>query len=528
MGEGKSEEQIATLLTEWQLRQEEKRAKKLEKKEEKKASEPKWQAPVKDTVPKAKSEPKNSTIVKRDDPPLFTKEDFTNAILTVENEANTRDSAYWASVRPIPLTQTEIKDYSQKDSIQTIKESKAYKDSVDRERNKFKIANLAFNGYTHFNSYERKYINFPTLLEGLQYNAVEGLVINLPFAFQKRNETSFDYRIVPSFRYGFENKKFQAKIEGLKMLNLKQREMIQGGLGRYISQINDQNPQSYTNNSYFTILQGKNFAKLYQKSFAFFTYQRELINGVLLTAQTEYEDRTPLTNNATFNLRDRAFSPNAPNNSEIGNAVFPEHQAFMASARFRIRFNQKYIDRPDRKMVINSKFPDLYVYLKKAFPVIGSDVDYNLIKLGVSHKIMLGQFGTSDLNIWSGTFFGTKKLYFPDFQHFNGNRTYLTSQGVVNQFQVLDYYEYSTQDKFAELHYEHHFNEFIFNKIPLIKRLNLQAVASFNYLTTPALGQYMEFGAGIEHIFRFLRIDYFTGIRNGNHYRSGIRFGAGF
>ena len=499
-------------------------------KEEKKSIEPDSKDPTKTTEPNPenKPDPKNTAIVKRNEPPLFTKDDFSNAVLKVENEANTRDSAYWASVRPIPLTKTEIKDYSQKDSIQSIKESKPYKDSVDRERNKFKIANLAFNGYTHYNSYERKYINFPTLLEGLQYNSVEGLVINLPFAFQKRNETSFDYRIVPSFRYGFESNKFYAKVEGLKMLNLKQREMIQGGLGQFIEQLNAQNPITFTNNTYFTAIQGKNFAKLYQKNFAFFTYQKELINGILLTGRVEYEDRSPLTNQATFNLFDNDFSPNDPTNSEIGATTFPRHQALTASVRFRIRFNQKYIDRPDRKIVMNSKFPDLYVYMKKAFSIIGSDVNYNLVKLGLTHKMRLGQFGTSDLAFWSGAFVGKKELYFTDFQHFNGNRSYLASQGVVNQFQVLDYYRFSTQDKFTELHFEHHFNEFIFNKIPLIKRLNLQAVGSFNYLTTPALGQYMEFGAGIEHIFRFLRIDYFTAIRNGNYYGSGIRIGAGF
>lgn len=478
--------------------------------------------------PAKPKQPENSTIVKRDEPPLFTKEDFTNAILTVESEANTRDSAYWAKVRPMPLTPTEKKDYQQKDSIRIIKESKPYKDSVDRERNKFKIANLFLNGYTYRNSFERRYFNFPNLLEGLQYNSVEGLAINLPFAYQKRTETTIDYRIAPSIRYGFENQAFQAKIEGLKMIDLKKREMIQGGFGRYVEQLNEQNPISYLNNSYVTLVDGRNYVRLYQKGFGYFTYQRELVNGVLLTGKIAYEDRSPMTNNATYNFRDKDFSPNTPESAEIGSTAFPNHQAFYMSARFRVRLNQKYIDRPDRKITLNSKLPDLYFYVKTALPVMGSDVSYTQLKAGVTHRIMLGQFGTSDIASWAGTFIGKNQMYFTDFQHFNGNQTYLTTEGLVNRFQLLDYYTYSTKSEFAQIHYEHHFNEFIFNKIPLVKRLNLQAVASINYLTTAAIGNYVEFGAGIEHIFRFIRVDYFTAIRNGDHYSSGFRVGVGF
>lgn len=483
--------------------------------------------PVKSTPPQP-TPPDNNTIVKMDEPPLFSKEDFSKAILVVDENANERDSAYWASVRPIPLTNREKVDYQQKDSIRAIKESKPYKDSIDQIRNKFKLTNLGLIGYTHYNSYERRYINFPTVKEALQYNSVEGPVINLPIGFQKRTEHSFDYRIVPTIRYGFEVKRFQTKLEGLKMLNLKKREMIEAGGGRFIEQLNDQTPISYTNNSFFTLLRGRNYAKLYEKGFGFFSYQREVFNGLLFTGRLEYEDRNELVNNSSYNLFDKTFTPNNPENDEVTSTRFDDHQALMISARFRIKLNQQYIDRPERKIIIDSKLPNLYVYFKTAIPVLGSDVQYNLLKLGMTHRMMLGQVGTSNISAWAGSFVGKKQLYFPDFQHFNGNQTYLTTQGVVNGFQILDYYRFSTQDKFAEVHYEHHFNEFIFNKIPFVKKLNLQAVGSINYLTTSTIGQYLEFGAGIEHIFRFIRVDYFTAIRNGNYYGSGIRIGAGF
>lgn len=462
------------------------------------------------------------------DTALFTKKDFSKAIIVVEEDANKRDSAYWASVRPIPLTSTEIKDYRVKDSVRTVKESKTYLDSVDQVKNKFKPANLLFNGYTYFNSYEKRFINFPTLIEGLQYNSVEGLVLNFPFSFIKRTEESFSYRISPTLRYGFANNTPQFKIEGLKLADRKASEMWQFGMGRFIYQINEQDPIDYFANSYISLVMGRNHAKLFQKGFGYIGYQREIINGVLTTSRLTYEHRDPLVNHAFYNLRDRAFTSNTPENAEVLHTAFDPHEALYFSTRFRIRFAQKYIDRPNRKINLKSKYPDLYIYYKKGIPLAGSDIDYDLLKVGLDHKFRLGLVGSSEWSGWVGTFLNTNSIYFPDFQHFNGNQSYIRQMSGTNLFQLLDYYRFSTKEQFALINYEHHFNEFIFNKIPFVKRLNLQAVGSVNYLTTPSLGQYIEFGAGIEHIFKFFRVDFFTALRNGNHYASGFKLGVGF
>ena len=468
-----------------------------------------------------------------DEEELFQKKDFTNAVLTVQEGANERDSTYWKNVRPIPLTEIELTDYKIKDSIKLIKESKPYKDSVDNVLNRFKVANLFLNGYTYFNSFKERYVNFPTLLEGLQYNAVEGLVANLEFSFQKRKDRQMIYQLSPSIRYGFENKQLQARVEGLRRINIKKKEFVFGGLGRYIYQFNETKPIKDFDNTYFTLVEGNNYARLYQKTFLDVGYQRELVNGVNFTGVLTYAYREPLQNHASCNFQDKPFRSNVPVNEEIQGdddmtTDFTSHQAMVGSFRFRIRFAQRYIDRPDRKIDLRSKYPELHIAYKKGFPVFGSRVNYDLLKLGTKYTWRIGLVGESRVSAWTGEFLNTRSTYFMDFEHFNGNRTYLRQLEGEDLFQVLDYYQFSTRDRFAEIHYEHHFNEFIFNKIPFVKRLNLQAVGSINYLTTPTAGQYLEFGAGIEHIFKVLRVDYFTAIRNGEFYRSGIRIGAGF
>ena len=66
-----------------------------------------------------------------------------------------------------------------KDSIRVIRESKAYKDSVDVKRNKFKPGNLFAAGYTYHSSFKERYYTFPNLLQLVQYNTVEGFVPEL-------------------------------------------------------------------------------------------------------------------------------------------------------------------------------------------------------------------------------------------------------------------------------------------------------------------------------------------------------------
>ena len=70
--------------------------------------------------------------------PVYTKKTFTKEVLSFKEGAIRKDSAYWNSIRPVPLTLEEEKDYIRKDSIRTLLTSKVYLDSVDKADNKFK------------------------------------------------------------------------------------------------------------------------------------------------------------------------------------------------------------------------------------------------------------------------------------------------------------------------------------------------------------------------------------------------------
>ncbi|MDN5212766.1 DUF5686 and carboxypeptidase regulatory-like domain-containing protein [Fulvivirgaceae bacterium BMA12] len=459
------------------------------------------------------------------------KKYFTNEIMSVSDGANKRDSLYWQKIRPIPLTHTEIKDYHVKDSLSIIKESKPYKDSIDRKSNELSIGGIMLAGYTYSNSFKKHYFTINPVISAFQFNTVEGLVTNLNLSYTKHYENNQFFRITPDVRYGFSSNDFYGQIEGFYYYRPKKFSYVSVKAGKYIYQFDPATPISPLINSYTTLVEEKNFMKVYEKAFVRFRHRSELWNGVLLTTTLAYEDRKQLFNTTSYTFRDqddKIFTPNAPVNTLLGDTSFPDHQALIIGFDLRLRFAQKYISRPNRKVNLGSKYPTVTINYRKAIDeVLGSDVKYDLLQLSVDDRLNFGLFGSGNYRISGGTFIQNDKTYFMDFKHFNGNQTSFSSFEPGN-FQLLDYYLYSTNNNFFKAHYEHHFNGFIINKLPLLRKTRVQAVSSLNYLKTSEVRNYLEFGVGLEHIFKVLRVDYYLGFLSGKKIQNGFRIGVGF
>lgn len=462
---------------------------------------------------------------------LFQETDFTSEVLVVEAGSNERDSSYWSVTRPIPLTRIESLDYQVKDSIRLVKESVPYKDSVDNEQNKVTVGNILLSGYSHNNSIDERYWSLPAVTGIFQFNTVEGLVPEIQPTIWKEEDERIKYWIRPAVRYGFSNEKFHAKLEGsYRKLDRKFTRFYAGG-GHYIAQFDEGEAISPFINSFVTLIEGDNFMKIFQKSFGYVRFQQEIKNGILLNTRLEYVQRDTLTNTSdyTWASDDKVnFTSNQPQNLELTETGFPRHQAMILEATLRFRFKQTYVTRPDRRINYPSKYPEVYLTYKKGIKALGSNVNFDFIQVRVMDDMQLGLVGTSNYAIAAGAFLNDDALTFVDFKHFAGNQTSLSQVGKRMKFELLPFYQFSTTKPYLEAHYEHHFNEFIFNKIPLVKKLNLQAVASANYLTNETIGNYVELGAGIEHIFKFMRVDYYWGFQNGNHFGNGFRIGVGF
>ena len=126
-----------------------------------------------------------------------------------------------------------------------------------------------------------------------------------------------------------------------------------------------------------------------------------------------------------------------------------------------------------------------------------------------------------------GGFLNNSKVPIQDYQHFNGNQL-LFASAYLNSFQLAPYYANSTTAHFYAVgHLEHHFNGMLTNKIPLFRRLNWYLVAGSNAFFVNRDNNYVEVFAGLENIFKIIRVDVVGSYLNGNQGMVGLRIGLG-
>ncbi|MGZ3903417.1 MAG: DUF5686 and carboxypeptidase regulatory-like domain-containing protein [Bacteroidia bacterium] len=443
--------------------------------------------------------------------PVFAKGFFKNELLKVEDLANKKDTSYWKENRPIPLTKEEINDYRKKDSIAKIKDSRPYKDSIDRRANRFRIQSL-FMGYTYQNTFNKFKLNTTGIINsGVQYNTVEGLNASMNFNLEKNYEDFRKHEIHAGARYGFSNYLWGGFAQWTYVQKPKKFQYFMFSGQSMVQQFNPTNPILPFVNTGYTLLANDNFMKLYRKSSGSFNYRRELLNGLMFYGSAEYAERQALVNTSPYLIVDDAgklFTSNNPQKPDNDSVAFKTNNAFVLDATFRIRIKQRYYTVPDRKINRGSKYPSIFISYRKAIPVLGALADYDLTQISIEDDIRLGLVGTFAYRVKGGYFLNNSTMYFMDYKHFNGNQTILANSDYLNSFKLLPYYLYSTNKYYAEVHAEHHFNGFIFNKIPLIKKTKIQEVIGGHFLYNDKLAQYYEVNFGIENIFRVVRIDY--------------------
>ncbi len=450
----------------------------------------------------------------------------------VEKGVNERDTTYWSQVRPVPLTEEEKIDYHKKDSSEVIRKSRPYQDSLDRKRNELGVGKLLLTGYTYSNTFAKRTFAVQPIFNELQYNTVEGYVLNAEATYTQRTDDRRFLSLTPTLRYGFSNHQLQPSLTLNWQLDPQKTRQLGLVAGRTIENFDRNSQLTPFINSVYSLLANRNYAKLYRRDGAELSYLWEPVNGLTVRGAASYFRRVELYNTADYLWHDvpgRAFTSNQPVAEEAPSGTgFGQSNAAVLGLSLSYRPGQRYIMRPEGKYNLGSKWPLLNVQGRLAVPhLLGADVRYLLLQGSARYSRQFGLLGTSAVQLVVGGFVGKQEgLTFADYHHFSGNRTLLAADFA--QFQLLDYYQYSTRASYFEGHFNHHFNGFIFNKIPLLRALKWQEVISLNYLHTAQIGHYLELGAGVEHILKIVRVDFYTGLQSGQHTNSGLRLGLGF
>ena len=461
--------------------------------------------------------------------PNFQKGSFTNEVLSFEPEANKKDSLFWRGVRPVPLTDEELNDYIKKDSIQTLRRSKSYLDSIDAKDNRPGIMDLFF-GYTYKNSFKKWEVNYNGPLPGINFNTVQGWNAGLGLSYFKRFDENGSrwLSVYQKATYGISEDRLRVTAGASFNFNRINRLRLGVNGGSRVVQFNRSQPISPLINSVSSLFFERNYMKVYELNFVDFSWSQELFNGLRMSAVIGYEDRKPL-----FNTTDYVTIPNDDAEYTSNNPLQPSevtetagilpHHLIRTSVVADITFGQKYMSYPDGKFNLgNNKYPALRLGLENASAASVDGYDYSEITAQLFQRLNTGNKGLMIYRLRAGTFIGGDDISFADFKHFNGNQTRVgTTFDYTDTFNLLPYYELSTNKSYFEAHLEHDFRGWILGKIPLINTLNFNLVAGAHLLSTEATSPYTEFSLGIDNLgwgrFRFLRLDYVVSHFEGNN-----------
>lgn len=466
--------------------------------------------------------------------PNFEKSVFTNEVLSFEPEANKKDSTYWNTLRPVPLTSEEFKDYIKKDSIQTLYNSKTYLDSIDANSNKFKLGNL-ISGYSYENSFENKVFSVSSPLNSFNFNTVQGFNTNLDINYTKRyNEFKKYLSIGGQLNYSFETHRLRGTVGANYKFNDINDLKIGFSTGIKVQQFNAQEPISILINELSSLLFEENYIKLFENRFVKLNYEQELFNGFRFGTALSFENRRGLFNNTDYTFIDKADksytsnNPLAPLNFE--SVPFENHNILKLKLNGAIRFGQKYLSYPDSKFNLdNSKYPKLNFSFEKGFGATNSTYNYDHLSVNISQNFSLENKGNFSYNLFGGTFFGAESVAFMDAKHINGNQTHVNlNDTYLSSFKNVGYYDFSTSENYLEYHFEHDFKGYLLGRIPLINKLNYNLILGVHGVTSNNQKPYNEFSVGVNNIgwkkYRFLRVDYVRSYHSG-FVNDGILFG---
>lgn len=443
-------------------------------------------------------------------PPKF----FGNEMAILTKEALDRDSVYWETSRPEPLTQEQEKLVHYQDSVQAWVTSDKYLDSMDVLFNKVDLLDIFIDGVKFRDHKKKSNLGFGTLPSLIDFDVVGGWRIG-PFTnYYRRFENGRILNASGRVTLGIENQDLQGNIGFWTRLNPYKLFDISMNVSKDFESIN-------YNDAILNQLRSSNY---YLSKIISFGHRVELLNGLYFASYSNFADRQSATPFNTSTVLDEIID-------DIPSRFFDPYQALITEFSLSYTPQQRFISEPNRKVILGSKYPTFHFRYGKGWnKLLGSDIDYDRIEFQIEQNMTLGIFGTSNYNIRMGDFLNERDVRFIDVKRFNQSNPWWQEDPLFN-FNSLDTI-ITTTDFYFEAHYVHHFNGAIVNNIPLVKMLRVQAVAGAGFLwVEDSKIRYEEIFAGLERTFKLgarrrLRLGVYGVLANSNiaNTNTAIRF----
>jgi hypothetical protein len=464
-----------------------------------------------------------------------------NTTNTIEKDAGKKDSVYWAEIRPIPLTDLEMRSITRRDSIkkevsrQVIKSDTLPKTQVKKKSKFSKMAGNIISGHTWSDSTGVSF-NFGGIvnLKSISFNTVDGFNYGTDFRITKRWKNSNYFVIAPDARWAFSREKLMWKMNGVYGFNgMKQSQLFfrSGSTSIGVSDGGSINPFL---NSISSLFFKENYLKLYQSAYLTLGYRTEIVNGLRIQVSAEFENRKVLSNTTSFAFirSSKAYSLNIPENEYLAAGSNPinalrdqKHFEFVTNVTFTPR--QRYSIYNKAKVNRGSDWPTFGLTWKHGInefsELTDKYKDFDLIMADVSRYHNIGLAGNLRWRIVSGGFLNNRYINWYDFVHFNTQPLPVLIDNYYDAFRLPKYYSMATPEFFGEVNVNYSTPYLLLKYIPGFSKTLARENLSLSYLGTRYHSHYTELGYSITQLFLIGEAGIYAGFDNLKYRSAGAR-----
>lgn len=427
---------------------------------------------------------------------------FFNPAIELADDYRTADAAFWRSVRPDSLSETELRAMRVVDSVRNVPIIKVAGE----------IIKLGVLGYKPIDTWN---IDVGPLLYSYANNNIEGNRFRLGL----RTNTGFSRKWLLSgyVAYGTRDQRFKHSVTIERILRRKPWTVI-GIRHSYDLERVGVSPDNIGGNSFFAAYaRFGSIRRPYFQEDKLLYFRREMGSGFTQTLALRRRSFEPLY---PFAFRPQPQDDDQRIRSTYEVTELTSETRFAPDELILQNDNVRVSTGAIRKPIVTLRYT---LGLRHLF---GSDFTYHRMNLSLKHSFRMGVLGRTYYTLSAGLIPSTVPyplLYIP-----LGNES---SFYVGNAYNLMNYFEF-VADRWATAQVEHNFNGLLFNRLPLLRRLKWREVITANVLVgsvsaantalippTDAQGRavdgfssltgtpYVEVGYGIDNIFKVLRVD---------------------
>lgn len=428
---------------------------------------------------------------------VLPKKIFKGADIIVESDSSKNKSEeYWQQYRAIEFTKEDKGLVKMTDSL--VKDPRF----VFRK----KIAAAIGSGY-----YPVGAIDIGDFYSFYSYNNIE----NSRFKLGLRTNDDFKSPVALStyVAYGTLDQKWKYKLSS--EISIGETKHKIGASYRYDI---DQLSRSFNNIeldhilSSFVQIGSSTASKNYVKDFNLY-YENIWATGFVSRLNYFYNNITPVKN-VLFNFINQDGKLENPSNFSSSGLDLTLKFSYLNK-----KINGNFYNKRDNKNTFR-KYPDITLQWKVADKNLGSQLDFQKIRLSFKQQIRLQKLGYLKYYIETGKTFNTVPYPYLDLPY--ANQLVVMDEYAFNLMNFLEY----ASDEYVAAHIEHHIEGLLLDRIPLINKLkwrnflfakgyygNLSSKNNSSiYLFPKNLNKlnepYYEVGFGIENIFKIARVDF--------------------